>query len=207
MTNPFKNFYHSYYIKDHITNPNIIVGDYSYYAGFYHGKHFEDNVWYLDATEEVSDKLIIGKFCSIATGVIFMMGGNQGHRHEWLSTYPFYWDDQTDWGDFVQNGYSAKGNTLIGDDVWIGASALIMPGVCVGNGAIIAARAVVTKSVEPYTIVGGNPARLIKKRFDDPTIALLQQLCWWDWPVEKIKQHMALLCSNNAEALRALRLV
>jgi len=200
--NPFKAFDQSYYIKDHIKNPNIIVGDYTYYTGFYHGKHFEENVWYSSPEYEGPDQLIIGKFCSIATGAIFMMAGNQGHRHDWLTTYPFFYDNKGgQWGENLPDPYLSKGSTIVGNDVWIGAEAMILAGVKIGNGAVIGARSLVTKDVEPYTIVGGNPARVIKKRFEDKTIEILQEIKWWDWPIEIIKENIHILSTPNIQQL------
>ncbi len=198
--NPFDSPFQGYLIRDHITNPHIMVGDYSYYSGYYHGKHFEENVWYLNPENANEDKLIIGRFCSIGTGAIFIMSGNQGHRFDWVSTYPFHGFPEDNWGE-TRDGYISKGNTVVGNDVWIGAEAMIMPGVHVGDGAVIGTRALVTKDVEPYAIVAGNPARVIRKRFSDEEIASLLQLQWWNWPVEEIRRQMPLLCSGNVFGL------
>lgn len=202
-TNPFTNYRESYYLKDVVKNPNIIVGEYSYYAGYYHKEHFEDRVWYLDEKDKDCDKLIIGKFCSIATGATFMMAGNQGHRHDWLSSYPLeIFDEKFDPnGSLPPPAYLPKGDTVIENDVWIGAEALIMPGVKIGNGAVIAARTVVTKSVEPYAIVGGNPAKLIRKRFTEEEIKILLEIAWWNWEEEKIRKHLKVLQSGDVREL------
>ncbi|SIN79314.1 CatB-related O-acetyltransferase [Halodesulfovibrio marinisediminis] len=194
MTNPFSSPYEGYEIRQHLTNKNIIVGRHSYYSGYYHGKHFEENVRYLSPDRDDVDKLIIGKFCSIGSGVVFMMAGNQGHRNDWLSTYPFHY-----MADFSEapDGYLPKGDTIVGNDVWIGSEAMIMPGITIGHGAIIAARSVVTKNVPEYTIVGGNPAKLIRERFSADKKEKLLQMAWWDWSDETIRKNLPLLCSEN----------
>ncbi|HHF7347637.1 TPA: type B chloramphenicol O-acetyltransferase [Legionella feeleii] len=187
-------------LAQQVTNPNISVGPYSYYSGYYHGHSFDDCARYLMPDCEEVDKLIIGSFCSIGSGVAFMMAGNQGHRTDWISTFPFFYLDESELGGAI-DGYQAAGNTVIGSDVWIGTEALIMPGIQIGHGAIIASRAVVTKNVEPYAIVGGNSAKLIRKRFSDQTIDILLAMAWWDWPLERLTPAMPLLCSGNIQAL------
>lgn len=204
--NPFKSYRDSIVIKDHIKAKHIIVGDYSYYSGYYHGKPFEDCVMYLDEGDnhyEVTDRLIIGKFCSIATGVKFMMGGTQGHNYEWIANYPldFLDDDFDGYNKVAPKAHKYKGDTVIGNDVWIGAEAMIMPGVHIGDGAVIGARSLVTKNVGPYEIWGGNPAKLIKKRFSDEDIEKLLQLKWWDWDLEKIKANLDLIRSKDVDEL------
>ncbi|SHF19990.1 chloramphenicol O-acetyltransferase type B [Mariniphaga anaerophila] len=196
-----KNFFESPFkgkqLKEITTNPNIIVGDYSYYSGYYSGHSFDDCARYLMPDRNDVDKLRIGRFCSIADGAIFMMAGNQGHRHDWVSSFPFFYQGF----DSAEDAYQKAGDTVIGNDVWIGANAIIMPGINIGNGAVIATSSIVTKNVDAYTIVGGNPARPIKKRFADHEIALLLKLKWWDWDIEKIKANMSLLCSNKIQEL------
>ena len=122
------------------------------------------------------------------------MAGNQGHRADWVSTYPFYWWDEEPAFAGASNGFDPAGDTVIGNDVWIGMEAIILPGVTVGDGAIIGARAVVAADVPAYAIVAGNPAHVIKRRFDDRTIERLQAIAWWNWPVEKI--------GDNLDAIR-----
>ena len=144
------------------------------------------------------EKLKIGRFCSIAQEVIFFMGGN--HRLDWVSTYPFngfreIWPEATEVNNF------SRGDIVIGNDVWIGYGASIFSGLTIGDGAVIGAHAVVTKDVPPYAIVAGNPARILRYRFDEQTIAKLLELKWWDWPEQKINENMALLCSPNLNAL------
>ncbi|MCH9811500.1 CatB-related O-acetyltransferase [bacterium] len=199
--NYFKDPFTSFPIQEQITNPNIIAGKYSYYSGYYHGHSFDDCAMYLDPSRDDVDKLIIGNFCSIASGVKFIMAGNQGHRNDWISTYPFFYSSQEMFSSSAKNGLAFKGDTIIGNDVWIGAEVLIMPGIKIGNGAMIATRSVVTKDVEPYTIVGGVPAKPIKKRFSDDEIEKLQMVAWWNWPDETIKEAMPFLCSNDIDGL------
>ncbi len=197
--NVFETWMHSYFIKDYITNKNIEVGDFTYYSGYYHAKHFEDYcVRYLSPDRDDVDKLKIGKFCSIGSGAIFMMAGNQGHRYDWITSYPFYYSTID---ERAKDGYVPAGDTVIGNDVWIGTEAVIMPGVKIGDGAVIATRALVSKDVEPYTIVGGNPAKPIKKRFTQDKIEMLLEIKWWDWPIQKIKNNMLLLCSDDIKLL------
>ncbi|MDD3313196.1 CatB-related O-acetyltransferase [Pseudodesulfovibrio sp.] len=196
--NPFDTPFVGYEIREHLTNPNISAGRRSYYSGYYHGRHFEENVRYLAPDRTDVDKLVIGKFCSIGSGAIFMMAGNQGHRHDWVSTYPFHYMPEF---STAEDGFRRKGDTVVGNDVWIGSEAMIMPGITVGHGAVIAARAVVTRDVPPYGIVGGNPARLIRHRFGDDDIKRLLELAWWDWPDDRIRENVALITSGDVERL------
>lgn len=204
MTNNFKNYRDSYEIKSRINHPKIIVGEGSYYSGYYHGHHFEECALYMDDADKRKnvDKLIIGKYCSIASGAKFMMSGNQGHRHDWIATYPLdILEEDAASSKKFPAAYLPKGDTVIGNDVWIGFEALIMPGVKIGDGAVIAARAVVTRDVQPYAIVGGNPAKIIKMRFSDEEISKLLKLKWWDWPVEKIRENIDKLRSGDVNRL------
>lgn len=206
--NPFKNYREFHFIKDKITNKRIIVGEYSYYAGFYHKENFEDRVWYLDKKDEDfdGDKLIIGKFCSIATGAVFILGGNQGHRHDWISAYPLDMieDDFDNYKTKQPAGFLKKGDTVIGNDVWIGTEAIILSGIKIGNGAVIGARSLVTKDIAPYSIVGGNPAKFIKKRFKDEEIKILEDIKWWDWDIKKIKENLKILRSGDVKKLKEI---
>lgn len=195
-------------IKDHVKAEHVLEGDYSYYSGYYHGHSFENCVMYLDEAdnhrdERTTDRLIIGKFCSIATGVKFMMGGTQGHNYRWISSYPldFLDDDFDGYTSTAPKGHQLKGDTIIGHDVWIGAEAMIMPGLQIGDGAVIGARSLVTRNIGPYEIWGGNPACLIKKRFSDDEIKKLLKLKWWDLDIESIKANLGLIRSSNVEAL------
>lgn len=142
--------------------------------------------------EDFGSKLKIGKFCSIARGVTILLGGE--HNVDWNSTYPF--NEVFPESKHIQGHPASKGDTTIGNDVWIGTEAIILSGVKIGDGAVVAARSVVVKDVEPYTIVGGNPAKVIKKRFEDKKIEALQKMTWWDWPIEKIKKNAATLMST-----------
>lgn len=199
--NYFKNQLDWQNLKATVTNRHIKVGEHSYYAGYPSGRPFEEFVWYLSPDFENTDELIIDKYCQIGNGTIFMMGGNQGHLYDWITTFPFHFDEKNCWGVDIPNGWKRKGDTIIGNDAWIGAESLIMPGVAIGDGAIIASRSVVTKNVEPYTIIGGNPARMIKKRFSDNDIQKLLEMKWWDWPDDKIKENIAILCSGDIQLL------
>jgi len=191
---PLDNYDRLCFLKNVVANPNIIVGDYTYYDDFENVDNFEKNVKYL--FDFNGDKLIIGKFCMIASDVTFIMNG-ANHLSEAVTSYPFAIFGQ-DWSDAMQGKtYPNKGNTTIGNDVWIGYGATIMPGVTVGDGAIIATKAVVTKDVEPYSIVGGNPAREIRKRFSDEEIKELLEIRWWDWPIEKITEHVQQLTGRE----------
>ncbi|MCH4830328.1 CatB-related O-acetyltransferase [Flavobacterium columnare] len=189
------------FLKNIIQNPNIIVGDYTYYDDFDDVENFEKNVKYhFDFT---GDKLIIGKFCMIASGVKFIMNG-ANHLTEAISAYPFAIFGH-DWQNAMEGkSYPTKGDTIIGNDVWIGHNATIMAGVTIGDGAIIATNATVTKDVAPYTIVGGNPAQLIRKRFSDEVIELLLEKQWWHWDIEKITQNVQLLTSNDFDKLTTI---
>ena len=199
MKNYFENEFSSQLLCDTVEHPNICVGEFSYYSGYHHKHSFEDCVRYLDKKRKDVDKLIIGKYCSIGSGAVFMMAGNQGHRSDWVSTFPFYF--QANIFKKSLNAYEKAGDTRIGDDVWIGSEAMIMGGVSIGSGAIIAARAVIVKDVPPYAVVGGNPAEVIKYRFDEVEIKKLLKLKWWNWSEEEVKSAMPLICSNNIEGL------
>ena len=182
------------FLKNIVTNPNIIVGDYTYYDDFANVGNFERNVKYL--FDFVGDKLIIGKFCMIASDVTFIMNG-ANHLTDAVSTYPFAIFGNGWQGAMEGRQYPTKGDTVIGNDVWIGYGATLMPGVTVGDGAIIATKSVVTKDVAPYTVVGGNPARVLKQRFADEEIDRLLQLKWWDWPPERITANLSQLTGKS----------
>lgn len=188
-------------LSEQVTNPNIVVGRYSYYSGYYHGHSFDDCARYLMPDRDDVDRLIIGSFCSIGTGASFMMAGNQGHRNDWVSTFPFFFLPEEPAFAGAVNAYHPAGDTVIGNDVWIGAEAMIMPGIGIGHGAVIGSRALVTRDVEPYAIVGGNPARVIRKRFGEDVIAMLLEMAWWDWEPEALRAAMPLLCSGDVAAL------
>ncbi|EGF96259.1 Chloramphenicol acetyltransferase [Brevundimonas diminuta] len=202
MTQVFESPFKGRLLSDLATNPNIIVGRYSYYSGWYHGHGFDDCARYL-MTEPGVDRLIIGDFCSIGSGAAFIMAGNQGHRNDWASSFPFFYMPEVPHFAGAVDAFQKAGDTVIGNDVWIGSEAIIMPGVKVGDGAVIGTRALVTRDVEPYAIVGGNPARVIRKRFDDDSVAMLLEMKWWDWDDARLRQAMPLLCSGDIAALHA----
>jgi virginiamycin A acetyltransferase len=190
------------YIKNVITRPNITVGDYTYYDDIDGPESFEKHVTHH--YEFLGDRLIIGKFCAIARGVEFIMNG-ANHRMNTVTTYPFNimgggWEKSVP----ALSDLPFKGDTIIGNDVWIGQNVTILPGVHIGDGAIIAANSVVTKPVPPYTVAGGNPARSLKKRFDDELVEYLLELKWWDWPPEKIFTHLEVLCSADLELIKSI---
>ena len=190
------------YLKSVVSNPNIIVGDYTMYHDFVnHPEDFEkNNVLYQYPVNQ--DKLIIGRFCSIACGARFLFN-SANHRLSSLSTYPFpiFFEE---WGLDVKGitkAWDNKGDIVIGNDVWIGYEAVILAGVTVGDGAVIGTRAVVTKDVPPYTIVGGVPAKPIRERFSRDIIASLLRIKWWDWPEEEISRHIADIQAGNLDNL------
>ena len=195
---PLKNYDKLCFLKNIITNPNIIVGDYTYYDDFEDVHNFEKNVKYhFDFT---GDQLIIGKFCMIASDAKFIMNG-ANHLSNAISTYPFSifgngWENAME-----GKAYPNKGNIEIGNDVWIGYNATIMAGVKIGDGAIIATNATVVSDVKPYTIVGGNPAKEIKKRFSPEIIERLLKLQWWNWDIEKITKNVQNLTDLDIDKL------
>ncbi len=191
------------YLKNAITNSSITVGDYTMYNDFENNPtDFENNnVLYHYPINH--DKLIIGKFCSIACGAKFLFN-SANHTLASLSTYPFplFFEEWELEKKNVTEAWDNKGDIIIGNDVWIGYEAVVLAGVTIGDGAIIGTHAVVTKDVPPYTIVGGVPAKPIRKRFDDETIAQLLRLKWWDWSEEKISQNIQVIKSGRIEQLR-----
>jgi virginiamycin A acetyltransferase len=198
---PLPNYEQLCFLKNIIQNPNIVVGDFTYYADFEDVRNFEKNVKYhFDFN---GDRLLIGKFCSIAHGAEFILNGGN-HQTETVSSYPFDIFGGEWAGAMGDRRYPHKGDIVIGNDVWIGYRAVIMPGVRVGDGAIVAACSVVTKDVAPYTIVGGNPAREIRKRFDEATIEKLLALKWWDWPIETITEKVAALVAEPESLFKEL---
>ncbi|HPT21167.1 MAG TPA: CatB-related O-acetyltransferase [Bacteroidales bacterium] len=186
------------YLKSCVKSPFIEVGDYSFYHDFDNPQDFEKKCVLYHYPYVNNDRLIIGKFCSIACGAKFLFNG-ANHTLNSLSTYPFpvlagEWDLQV----HVTEAWDNKGDIIIGNDVWIGFEAVIMAGVTIGDGAIIGSRAVVTKDVEPYSIIGGVPAKLIRKRFSDEKIKELLQMKWWNWNEEKIRQKLPELMNPKA---------
>lgn len=189
------------YLKSVVDNPNIIIGDYSMYNDFHDDpRDFQkNNVIYHYPVN--GDKLIMGKFCSIACGAKFVFT-SANHTQRSLANYPFpiFFDEWSLDKKDVTQAWDNKGNIVIGNDVWIGYEAIVMSGVTIGDGAIIGTRSVVTKDVEPYTIVGGIPAKVIKKRFDDATIEKLLAVRWWDWEDEEIKKKLSDIKQGNIAA-------
>ena len=200
MKNVFESPFKGFTLDRLVTNPNIRVGRYSYYSGYYHGHGFDECARFL-LPEEGVDKLVIGSFCSIGSGAAFIMAGNQGHRRDWISTFPFYWMPEIDAFEGARNGFEPAGDTVIGNDVWIGTEAIVMPGVKIGHGAVIGTRALVAKDVEPYAIVGGNPSKTLRMRFVEADIARLLELRWWDWSDDELKAAMPLLTDGDISAL------
>ena len=187
------------YVKPTVKNQNIIVGDFTYIAD----SDFESHVTHH--YEWNGDKLIIGKFCQIAAGVEFMMNG-ANHQMNAASTFPFYTLEGWDMDPPALSDLALKGDTVIGNDVWIGQNAVILPGVHIGDGAIIGANSVVGNDVEPYTIVAGNPAKILRKRFDEELIDLLLKFRWWDKSVEEINDLIPILtCGDLAKVRKELK--
>lgn len=183
------------YVKPTIKNPNIIVGDFTYFGDV----DFENHVTHH--YDFNGDKLIIGKFCQIAAGVNFIMNG-ANHQMNAASTYPFYifrsWQQEAP----PMSEMPLKGDTIVGNDVWIGQNVTILPGVKIGDGAIIGANSTVGSDVDAYTIVAGNPARAIRKRFDDELIELLEELQWWDLPIDEINKLVPYLSCSDLEKVK-----
>ena len=195
---PLKHYDKLCFLKNLVKAPNVSIGEYTYYDDFRSVENFHRNIRYH--FEFTGDKLIIGKFCMIASDVQFIMNG-ANHLTNAISSYPFAIFGQGWEGAMEGKAYPTKGNTRIGNDVWLGYKAAIMPGVTIGDGAIIGAYAVVTKDVPPYAIVAGNPATVIRKRFSDSDVERLLQIRWWDWPIDKITRNVQLFTGNNIEGL------
>ncbi len=194
------------YLKNVVTDPRILVGDFSFYNDFVRdpAQFQTNNVLYHYPVNE--ERLIIGKYCSIACGAKFLFT-SANHAMRSLSTYPFpifanHWG--LDWSD-VASAWDNKGDIVIGNDVWIGYEAVILQGVTIGDGAIIGARAVVTRDVEPYAIVGGVPAKTIRRRFEPETVEALLRLCWWNWPPEEVDNALPFLMSGDVAGLLELK--
>ncbi len=195
VIHPIAGYDKEIYVKPTIKNPSIIVGDFTYIAD----SDFESHVTHFYPWSR--DNLIIGKFCQIAAGVEFVMN-DANHKMNAVTTFPFYtlegWEMKIP--DPAEMPF--KGNTVIGNDVWIGQNAVILPGVHVGDGAIIGANSVVGSDVAPYTIVIGNPAKVLRKRFDDELIGLLLKFKWWDKSIEEINALIPILTSSDLEKVR-----
>ena len=193
---PIPGYEKEIYVRPAVSHPNIIVGEFTYIAD----SDFESHVTNFYPWSR--DKLIIGKFCQIAAGVEFMMN-DANHQMNAVTTFPFY--TLEGWNMKVPDASDMpyKGDTVIGNDVWIGQNALILPGVHIGDGAIIGANSVVGSSVEPYTVVAGNPAKVIRKRFDEELVGLLEAFRWWDKDTDTINGLIPMLTSGDLENVKA----
>ena len=201
MSNFFESPFKGRLLSEQVTNPNIDVGRFSYYSGYYHGHSFDDCARYLLPDRQDVDRLVIGSFCSIGSGASFIMAGNQGHRSDWVSSYPFFYMQQEPAFAGARDAFIPAGDTVVGSDVWIGAEAMILPGISVGHGAVIGSRAVVTRNVAPYAIVAGNPAKEIRMRFPADQVRMLLEMQSWDWPLPALEAAMPLLCSGDIQGL------
>ena len=195
VIHPVNGYDKEIYIKPTIKNPNIIVGEFSYIAD----SDFESHVTHH--YEWNGDKLIIGKFCQIAAGVEFVMNG-ANHQMNAVSTFPFYTLEGWNMKPPVMTDMPLKGDTIIGNDAWIGQNATILPGVHIGDGVIIGANSVVGSDIPPYSIAVGNPARIIRQRFDDEMIDLLLRFKWWDKSIEEINALIPILTCSDLERVR-----
>ena len=195
VLHPIPGYENEIYVRPAVNNPNIIVGDFTYIAD----SEFESHVTYH--YDWNGDRLIIGKFCQIASGVEFVMNG-ANHKMNSVSTFPFYTLEGWDMDPPSLDDLPIKGDTVIGNDVWIGQDAVILPGVHIGDGAIIGACSVVGSDVDPYSIVAGDPAKLLRKRFDDDLIELLLRFKWWDRSVDEINELIPVLTCSDLEKVR-----
>ncbi len=188
------------FIKNVVRAQNIEIGDYTYYDDPEDPEGFERNVLYHYPF--LGDRLVIGRFCAIARGVRFIMNG-ANHRISGVSTYPFQIFG-SGWERVMPRleDLPLKGDTNVGNDVWLGYEALVMPGVRIGDGAIVAARAVVASDVPPYAVAGGNPARVIRMRFAPEVVEELLQIAWWHWDAEKITRNLERIAAGDVVALR-----
>ena len=191
------------FLKSLVTAENIEVGDFTYYDDPDGPDLFQEKC-VLHHYPFIGDKLIIGKFCAIAEGARFIMNG-ANHAMSGFSTYPFNifghgWEEGFDQSTWTRE---VRGDTVLGHDVWIGMEAVILPGVDIGHGAIVAAKSVVTHDVPPYAVVAGNAAKVVKMRFDKRTVARLLAIAWWDWPVDKITRNLNAIRGADIAALEA----
>ena len=192
---PIAGYENEIYVKPTVTNPNIIVGEFTYIAD----RDFESHVTHL--YDWNGDRLIIGKFCQIAAGVEFVMNG-ANHQMNAVTTFPFYTLEGWNMKPPAHKDLPLKGDTVIGNDVWIGQNATILPGVHISDGAIIGANATVASDIPLYTVSAGNPARIIRKRFDDELIDLLERFKWWNKPIEEINALIPILTNGDVENVR-----
>lgn len=193
---PISGYENEIYVKPTLKNPNICVGEFTYIAD----SNFESHVTHL--YDWNGDRLIIGKFCQIAAGVEFVMNG-ANHQMNAVTTFPFYTLEGWDMSPPEKHDLPLKGDTVIGSDVWVGQNTVILPGVHIGDGAIIGADSVVGSDIAPYTVVVGNPARPLRKRFDDELITLLLDFKWWDRPIDEINSLIPLLTCSDLEKVKA----
>lgn len=188
-------------LKPLVRSPNIEVGDFTYYDHPERATEFEsDAVLYAFGPE----RLVIGRYCAIAAGVRFLMGG-ANHADLGPSTFPFgifggAWADTMD----LVTSAPSRGDTVVGSDVWLGYEALVLPGVAIGHGAIVAAASVVSADVPPYAIVAGNPARVVRRRYDDADVERLVAAAWWDWPVEAVTAHVREIMAGSPARLEEI---
>ena len=193
---------HTIFLKNHIDHSNIQIGDYTYFNDFRLPVSDVRQLLVPYIYPGAPEKLMIGKFVQIAHGVQIITS-SANHQMDGFSTFPFAIFGEP-WSSSYTPNWPKKGDTIIGDDVWLGHEALIMPAVTIGDGAIIASRSVVTKNVPPYAIVAGNPAKVIRMRFDDKTIASLLNIQWWHWPIEKINQNISAITGGDIAVLEKL---
>ncbi|MBO4317335.1 MAG: CatB-related O-acetyltransferase [Mailhella sp.] len=193
---PIPGYKNEIYVKPSVSDPNIIVGDFTYIAD----RDFESHVTHH--FDHIGDRLMIGKFCQIAAGVEFVMNG-ANHQMNAATTFPFFTLEGWDMDPPKVSDLPLKGDTVIGNDVWIGQNAVILPGVRIGDGAIIGANSVVGSDIPPYEIFAGNPARRIRRRFDDELVGLLLEFRWWDKSIEEINGLIPMLTSSDLESLRS----
>jgi virginiamycin A acetyltransferase len=200
---PLPGYPHAVFLKNLVDLPNVAIGDYSYYDDREGPERFVRHILYHYGFS--GDRLVIGKFCAIAKDVSFIMG-DANHALEGLTTYPFAifrqgWEDAL---PLERYRLPRKGDTTVGNDVWLGTGATVLPGVTIGDGAVVGAKAVVAGPVPPYAIVAGNPARIVRQRFDPAIVARLQRLAWWDWPAERITRAIPALVEGDLEAAERL---
>jgi virginiamycin A acetyltransferase len=188
------------FLKDHVRNPCIVVGDYTYYDDPDGPENFELNVLYH--FDFMGDSLIIGRYCAIAAGVVFLMNG-ANHDLSGFSSYPFYifghgWEGAAPESEAA----TSRGDTVVGSDVWLGWRSVIMPGVSIGHGAVIGVCSVVTNDVPAYAVVAGNPARVIRRRYDETIVDALLDIAWWDWDAATVTRNLEAITGGDIEALR-----
>jgi virginiamycin A acetyltransferase len=193
---------HTIFLKNFINHPNIQIGDYTYFNDFRLPVNDVRQLLIPYMHQGAPEKLVIGKFVQLAHGVQFITS-SANHQMDGFSTYPFAVFGEP-WVSCYEAKWPNKGDTVVGNDVWIGHEALIMPAVSIGDGVIIASRSVVTKDIPPYTIVAGNPAKVIRKRFDEEIIASLLEIKWWDWPIDVINKNIAAIVAADVDDMKKI---